>query len=189
MVLFAPGVVAFKSSPLQCFRPLPAWSGSAFGSAVQNTPTSSLQRGNIMKQCVPHRGDIYRTISMDIKVPRVFDDPPRDSPVLSLNVIRKLCCQFSDLHNAHTTGILKHIVGFKSSKIVLVSRQIIGNSLAVGINLLKNNPVTSFDRAAPRLSRLCSKNPGRMIRWSPSQRGVSRHPQRPGEIHTVQKEI
>ena len=32
LVLFTTGVVAFRTSPLQCLRPLPAWSGSAFGS-------------------------------------------------------------------------------------------------------------------------------------------------------------
>ena len=32
MVLFVTGTVAFRTSPLQYLRPLPAWSGSAFGS-------------------------------------------------------------------------------------------------------------------------------------------------------------
>lgn len=35
LALFAPAVVAFQTSLLQCFRPLPAWSGSAFGSALK----------------------------------------------------------------------------------------------------------------------------------------------------------
>ena len=69
-----------------------------------------------MEQCVPYREDIDRAIGMNIKVPRIFDDPPRDGPVLSFNVIRKLCYQLSYLHDAHTTGILKHKTVSKAVK-------------------------------------------------------------------------
>ena len=89
-----------------------------------------------MEQRVPHRGNVNRAIGVNIKVPRIFDDSPRNSPVLGLNVIRKLGYQFSNLYNTHITGILKHIVSFKSSEVVLIPNQIISDALAVGVSFL-----------------------------------------------------
>ena len=43
-VLFVPGVDAFQTSPLPCFRPLPAWYGSAFGSDSNSHPPDNLQK-------------------------------------------------------------------------------------------------------------------------------------------------
>ncbi len=42
LLLFIPGGVAFPTSPLQCLRPLPPWSGSAFGSELKQPPAPHL---------------------------------------------------------------------------------------------------------------------------------------------------
>ena len=43
LVLFVTGAVALQTSLLQYFRPLPAWSGSAFGSEVGCTGRKAFQ--------------------------------------------------------------------------------------------------------------------------------------------------
>ncbi len=66
-----------------------------------------------MPQCIPNTGNINRTISVDIKVPSIFDNSPRHGGIFLLDIIRELGNQFTNLNNAHTAGILKKVVIFK----------------------------------------------------------------------------
>ena len=86
---------------------------------------------------------------MHIKISGVFDDSPGNGAILCLDFIGKLGYQFTDLHDAHTAGVLKHLVRLKGGKVILIAREIIGNPLAIGVDFLKDDLITSFDRAAP----------------------------------------
>ena len=116
---------------------------------IQNVPTGNLKGRYILCQCIPDRRNINGTIRMNIKVPRVLYNSPGNGAIICFNLIRQLRHQFSDLYNAHTTGILKHIIRFKCRKLIMITCQIICNPLTVSIYFLKNDPVTSFDKATP----------------------------------------
>ena len=66
-----------------------------------------------MFQCIPNGSNINRTISVDIKVPSIFDNSPRHGRFFLLDIIRELGNQFTNLNNAHTAGILEKVVIFK----------------------------------------------------------------------------
>ena len=74
-----------------------------------------------MQQRVPYRGDIDRTIGVDIEIPGVLNDTPWNCLILSLDIVRELRNQLADLNNAHATGVLKEIVLLKSGKVVMVA--------------------------------------------------------------------
>lgn len=95
---------------------------------------------------------------MNVKIPSIFDNSPRHSGILPFGLIQKLGNQFAYLNDAHTADILKEMVVFKCGKVVLVTLQMIRNSLAVHDNFLKNNRVTRFDRATPLLSESFPKS-------------------------------
>ena len=116
---------------------------------IQNIPAGALKCRDIVYQRIPNGANIDRTIGVHIKVSGVLDDPPGDGAILRLDFIGKLGYQLTDLHDAHTTGVLKHMVRFKGRKVVLIAREIIGDPLAIGVDFLKDDLITGFDRAAP----------------------------------------
>ena len=105
-----------------------------------------------MVQRIPHRGNVDGAVGVDIEIPGVLYDTPRNGGVFPLDLIGELGNQLPDLNNAHTAGVLKKIVALKSCEIMVIPLQIVGNPLAVRNNFLENGSVTRFDRAAPRLS-------------------------------------
>ena len=78
-----------------------------------------------MFQGIPNSGNINRTIGVDIEIPSVFDDPPRDSRIFLLCLIRKLRNQVTYLDDTHAACVLEEMVVFKCGKIVVISLQII----------------------------------------------------------------
>lgn len=86
---------------------------------------------------------------MHIKISGVLDDLPGDGAIPILHFIGKLGYQLAYLHDAHATGILKHVVCFKGRKIILIAGKIICDPLAIGVDFLQDEFITSFDRAAP----------------------------------------
>lgn len=155
--------------------------GSGFGSGGQNILTSGLQHRNVMYQRVPYGGNVDRTIGMNIEIPRVLNDTPRDRSVPLLHLIGKLRNQFADLNHTHTAGILKKMIAFKGGKIVVVSGQIVRNTLAVKNDLTQNQFITRFDRATPPLYRSCLKRNYQRSHWSPNPPANVRHPLLPSE--------
>ena len=105
-----------------------------------------------MVQRIPHRGNVDGAVGVDIEIPGVLYDTPRNGGVLPLDLIGELRNQFSDLNNAHTAGILKEIVALKSCEIMVIPLQIVRNTLAVHNDFLKDDSITHFDNATPRLS-------------------------------------
>lgn len=105
-----------------------------------------------MVQRIPHRGNVNGPVGMDIEIPGVFYDTPRNGGILPLDLIGELGNQLPDLNNAHTAGVLKEIVALKSREIMVIPLQIVHDTLAVQNNFLENDSVMRFDRAAPRLS-------------------------------------
>ena len=142
----------------------------------QDLFTGGFQRGNIMHERVPYRGNIDRSVSVDIEVPGVLNDTPWNCLIPRLDIVRKLRNQLADLNNAHTAGILKEIVLLKSGKVMVVALQIVSDTLAIENDFLQNKPVTRFDRAPPRLSGSCLKMICRRSRLSPDPLAASRHP-------------
>ena len=70
-------------------QPCPLFSDS--GSKVgQDLFTGGFQRGNIMHERVPYRGNIDRAVSVDIEIPGVLNDTPRNCFVLCLSFVGKL---------------------------------------------------------------------------------------------------
>ena len=134
------------------FRTVSVRFGSRFGSGRQNIVTRSSQGGNIIVQRIPHRGNVDRTVGVDIEISGVLYDTPRNGRVLPLDLIGELGNQFPDLNNAHTAGILKEIIALKSCKIMVIPLQIIRDTLSVHNDFLKDDSITHFDKAAPRLS-------------------------------------
>ena len=62
-------------------------SGSKLG---QDRFTGNFQSRNVIYQCIPHRGDVDCTISVDIEIPGVLNDTPRNCFVLCLSFVGKL---------------------------------------------------------------------------------------------------
>ena len=98
--------------------PLFSDSGSKLG---QDRFTGNFQSRNVIYQCIPHRGDVDCTISVDIEIPGVLNDTPWNCLILSLDIVRELRNQLADLNNAHTTSVLKEIVLLKSGKVMMVA--------------------------------------------------------------------
>ena len=67
--------------------PLFSRSGSKLG---QDRFTGNFQSRNVIYQCIPHRGDVDCTISVDIEIPGVLNDTPRNCFVLCLSFVGKL---------------------------------------------------------------------------------------------------
>ena len=67
--------------------PLQSCSGSKVG---QDRFTGNFQSRNVIYQCIPHRGDVDCTISVDIEIPGVLNDTPRNCFVLCLSFVGKL---------------------------------------------------------------------------------------------------
>ena len=67
--------------------PLFSDSGSKLG---QDRFTGNFQSRNVIYQCIPHRGDVDCTISVDIEIPGVLNDTPRNCFVLCLSFVGKL---------------------------------------------------------------------------------------------------
>ena len=111
-----------------------------------------------MFQCIPNGSNINRTISVDIKVPSIFDNSPRHGRFFLLDIIRELGNQFTNLNNAHTAGILEKVVIFKCGKVMMIPLQIIRNPPAVHNDFPENNLITHFDRATPLLSESFPKS-------------------------------
>lgn len=105
-----------------------------------------------MVQRIPHRGNVNGTVGVDIEIPGVLDDTPRCCGILPLDLIGELGNQRPNLNNAHTAGVLKEIVTLKSCEIMVLPLQIVRDPLTVHDDFLKDDSVTHFDRAAPRLS-------------------------------------
>ena len=61
------------------------------------------------------------SISVDIEIPGVLNDTPRNCFVLCLSFVGKLRYQFANLDNAHTTSVLKEIVLLKSRKVMMAA--------------------------------------------------------------------
>ena len=105
-----------------------------------------------MVQRIPNRGNVDGTVGVDIKISGVLYDTPRNGGILPLDLIGELGNQLPDLNNAHTAGILKEIVALKRCEIMVIPLQIVRDSLAVHDDFLKDDSITHFDKAAPRLS-------------------------------------
>ncbi len=105
-----------------------------------------------MVQRIPHRGNVDGTVGVDIEIPGVLYDTPRNGGILLLDLIGELGNQLPNLNNAHTAGVLKKIVALKSCEITVIPLQIVRDPLAVHSDFLKDDSITHFDRAAPRLS-------------------------------------
>ena len=76
---------------------------------------------------------------MHIEVPRILDRSPRDRGVLRLYFLRKLSDQFPDLDDAHTAGVLKEKIRLKSIKAVLISVQVIRDTITLADDLFKED--------------------------------------------------
>lgn len=105
-----------------------------------------------MVQRIPHRGNVDGTVGVDIKISGALDYTPRNGGVLPLDLIGELGNQLPNLNNAHTAGVLKKIVALKSCEIMVIPLQIVRDPLAVHNDFLKDDSITHFDKAAPRLS-------------------------------------
>lgn len=119
---------------------------------LQQLFTSHGKRRNIFINSCPYGRKINGTISMDIEISGVFDYPPRNRNGAGLEFIGQKTAELPNLHYAHTAGVLKHCVRFKSSVAVIIAGKILGNPLAIVNDLFQNRSITGFDKAAPRLS-------------------------------------
>ena len=104
-----------------------------------------------MNQGFPHGRQVNRPIGMNIEVSGILDDAPRYRWIERFCLVRQFAYQFTDLHNAHTTSILKHDVIEERFIIKFVTFQIVVDTLAISDNPFKQFSVTDFDKAAPRL--------------------------------------
>ena len=95
---------------------------------------------------------------MDIEIPRVFYNTPRDGRILLLRGLRQLCRKFADLNNTHAACVLEHLVVLKSREVVLEPFQIVFNPLTVPNDFFQKDSVTLFDKATPHLSQPCLKS-------------------------------
>ena len=87
----------------------------------QDTLIGGFQCGNIIQQSIPHRGDINRTIGVNIEVPSVLDDASWNRLVLRLSFVGKLRNQFTDLNDTHAASVLKEVALLKSGKVMVVA--------------------------------------------------------------------
>lgn len=131
----------------------------------QNILAGCFQSGDIGGQRIPDRRNINGAVSMDVEVASVLDDTPGNHSILLFNILRKLGNQLANLDNTHAAGILKKVVTFESAKVVVVAIQIICDTIAIGNNFLKDDSITRFDRAPPRLSQSYQGSFDQRLRW------------------------
>jgi len=113
--------------------------------------TSSFQHWNVINQGFPYGRQVNRPVGMDIEVSGILDDTPRNRRIECFCIVGQFAYQFTDLHNAHTTGILKHDVIEERFIIIIVTLQIVVDALVISDNLFKQFSVTDLDKATPRL--------------------------------------
>ncbi len=89
------------------------------------------QCGNILSERIPYSGNIERTVSMNVKVTCIFNNPPRDRWSGLFDGIRKLRRQLTNLHNTHAAGILKHAVRLKTREVIGTTLQILCDTTAI----------------------------------------------------------
>lgn len=131
----------------------------------QNVLAGCFQSGDIGRQRIPDRRNINGAVSVDIEVASVLDDTPGDHGVLLFNFLGKLGNQFANLDNTHAAGILKEVVTFESTKVVVITIQIACDTVAIGNNFLQDDSITRFDRAPPHLSQSYRGSFGQRLRW------------------------
>ena len=102
---------------------------------------------------------------MDIEISGVFDYAPGNCWILAFCRIGKHGNQLANLYYTHAASVLKKMIIFKCRKIMMKTIQVISDTLAIHDDFLKNHSITSFDKAAPHLSRLHPKRRGRIPRW------------------------
>ena len=80
---------SFGEFSIVSVQPCPLFSDSGSKLGLDRF-TGNFQSRNVIYQCIPHRGDVDCTISVDIEIPGVLNDTPRNCFVLCLSFVGKL---------------------------------------------------------------------------------------------------
>ena len=97
----------------------------------QNLFTSRFYIWNIVFQRIPNGGNVNCAIRMNIEISCILDDAPGNGSISPLNFLRQLTYQFTNLNYTHTTGVLKHVISFERWETVIVSVQIVRDTVAI----------------------------------------------------------
>ena len=129
----------------------------------QNLFASCFYIWNIVFQRIPNGGNVNCAIRMNIEISCILDDAPGNGSISPLNFLRQLTYQFTNLNYTHTTGVLKHVISFERWETVIVSVQIVRDTVAICDDLAEDKFITIFDRATPRLLQSYPRSPDRRL--------------------------
>ena len=129
----------------------------------QNLFTSRFYIWNIVFQRIPNGGNVNCAIRMNIEISCILDDAPGNGSISPLDFLRQLTYQFTNLNYTHTTCVLEHVVSFERRETVIVSVQIVRDTVAICDDLAEDKFITIFDRATPRLLQSYPRSPDRRL--------------------------